>query len=95
MKRSQIIKKILINSDKIKSLRNENIELNRLHLLLTDKTQQYTEQEESFGRGKSKTTHLIGRVHWKEYLVDEDTHKKIQIPRSCIVKKDGQWVEGY
>lgn len=95
MKRYQIVNKIKANNLKIAALKQSNVELNRQHLLLSDKNQQYTEQEETFGRGKSKETFLIGRLHWKEYFLDEDTDEKMSIERSHIVRKNGEWVNGY
>lgn len=95
MKRYQIVNKIHQNSEKITALRLANVELNRQNLLLSDKNQQYKESEETFGRGKSKETVLVGRVHWRECFKDEDTDEKIWIDRSCVVRKNNEWVEGY
>lgn len=95
MKRKQIIDQIRKNSAKINALREVNKKLERQHLLLSDKQQQYVEKEETVGRGKNKRTHLIGRVHWKEYFMDEDTRQSILINRSRIVRQDGEWINGY
>lgn len=95
MKRSTIVKRIHANSQKIKALRQANIELNRQHLLLSDKNQWYIEAEETHGRGKNKETALIGRVYWKEGFKDEDTGQVVYIERSCAVRKNNDWIEGY
>ncbi len=96
MKRSQIAKKILANSEKIKAIRQENIELNRQQLLLSDKNQWYTESEEMVGRGKNKKTVLVGLVNWKEYFRDEDNPKNnVCIERKQVVRENGEWLNGY
>lgn len=53
------------------------------------------ESEQTFGRGKTKETALIGYVNWKECFVDEDTGKKIFIERKTAVRKNGEWFNGY
>lgn len=80
--------------EKIKQLKTEIIELNREAVLLTDKKQQFTEKEEEVlicGRPKKYETKLIGRIHWKDYFIDEDTGEKICIDRTQIVRINGEW----
>lgn len=95
MKRYQIVRKVQNNLKKIASLQQANVELNRQHLLLSDKNQQYTESEETFGRGKSRETAVIGFINWKEYFLDEDTGEKIWLNRKHPVRKNGEWIQGY
>lgn len=94
MTRSQIIRKFNVNIAKIKKLQEANIELNRQHLLFSDKNQQYREGEETHGRGKLKQTYFIGRVYWREYFLDEDTGDKIWIDRSKVVRQNNEWIIG-
>lgn len=95
MKRYQIANKVKANNLKIAALKQANVELNHQHFMLSDKRQQYKEQEETFGRGKNKETFLIGRIYWKEYFCDESTNKKVLIERSHVVRKNGEWINGY
>jgi hypothetical protein len=95
MKRYQIVKKINANSKKMAALKAQNIELNRQHLLLSDRNQQYKEELETLGRGNNKVDALIGRVYWKEGFKDLDTGEVIYINRSKPVRKNGEWLNGF
>jgi len=80
--------------EKIKQIKTEIIELNREAVLLSDKKQQFTEKEEEVlicGRPKKYETKLIGRIHWKDDFVDEDTGDVITIDRTQIVRINGEW----
>lgn len=93
-RRSTIDKMVQAKIDKIKQLKTEIIELNREAVLLTDKKQQFTEKEEEVlicGRPKKYETQLIGRIHWKDYFMDDDTGEKIWINRTQIVRVNGEW----
>lgn len=50
----------------------------------------YTEENETTGRGKSKKTELVGRRRWREGFRDEDTGEVIYINRSEVCRVDGQ-----
>ncbi len=95
MRRRQTIKNLIDKKcSKIKALKSEIIELKREGILLSDKYQQFTEEEEDVlicGRPKKYETKLIGKIHWKEDFVDEDTHEVITINRSQIVRVNGEW----
>ena len=67
------------------------VELQKQYYLLCDKEQWFTEKEETVGRGRTKETRLVGRINWKDYFVDDDTGKKIEIERSEIVRINGVW----
>jgi hypothetical protein len=81
---------------------NRNIRALTLELVqISDDEYQYEEKEETWykqksnGRGRRPTkvgeTHMVGRRHWKEDFVDEDTGNVISIDRSEIVRIDGVW----
>ena len=93
-RRSTINKMIDAKIEKIKQLKTEITELSRESILLSDKHQQFTEKEEEVlicGRPKKYETKLIGRIHWKEDFIDEDTGDVITIDRSQIVRINGKW----
>lgn len=80
--------------EKIKQLKTEITELRKESILLSDKHQQFTEKEEEVlicGRPKKYETKLIGRIHWKDDFVDEDTGDVITIDRTQIVRVNGEW----
>ena len=74
------------------------MELRRADMLLSDEYQQFTESIERHKKvAYQRTPHeydgkLIGRVHWVENIVDEDTKKVITIERSQVVRVDGKWI---
>jgi len=95
MKRHQIIAKIKAKEARIKKLDLEIQELRKLNCLLSDKKQQFIEQNEEvliFGRPKKYETKLIGRVHWKQHFKDEDTEQVITIDRKSVVRVNGEWI---
>jgi hypothetical protein len=84
--------------EKIKQLKTEITELRKESILLSDKHQQFTEKEEEVlicGRPKKYETKLIGRIHWKDDFVDEDTGDVITIDRTQIVRINGEWQQYY
>lgn len=66
-------------------LHNNNNDLQDKINLLSN----YTEENETTGRGKSKQTHLIGRRRWREGFKDEGTGEVIFINRSEVCRVDG------
>jgi hypothetical protein len=95
MRRRKTIKNLIDKKkSKIQSLKLEIIELNKEEALLSDKYQQFTEVEEEilvYGRPKKYETKLMGRIHWKEDFIDEDTGDVITIDRSRLVRINGEW----
>ena len=94
-RRSTIKKMIKAKFDKIEQIKTEIIELRKEEMLLCDKYQQFTEKEEEVlvcGRPKKYETKLIGRIHWKEDFVDEDTGDVIMIDRKQTVRVNGEWL---
>lgn len=98
MNRQQIHDKIRSNLAQIESLENENIELERQSLLLSDEYQRFEEKIESHPktRGQKKRNYLdgklVGRVYWKSTFLDEDTGEVLTFDRQRIVRVDGEWV---
>lgn len=98
MTRHEIAEKLKENFNKIEALKRENIELAKQSFLLSDETQQFTEEIESHPKSKYQRKpnpldgKLVGRIHWKESFKDKDTGKTIEIERSKIVRIDGEWV---
>lgn len=93
--RKQISNKVKKNLEKIKALEEQNIELLIESYLLSDKIQKYTEQEENIlicGRPKKFETKTIGRIHWEEHFVDEETGNVISIERTQVVRVNGEWL---
>jgi len=91
MTRRQIKKRMAAIEAKHRDLKQEYRELVEKDMLLSDRTQQYYEEEITFGRGKNKTTHLCGFITWKEDFIDEDTGNVITIERNKRVRIDGEW----
>lgn len=94
-RRSTLIKLEKEKFDKIKQLETEIIELRKEGMLLCDKTQRFKESEEDVlicGRPKKYETKLIGRIHWKEDFIDEDTGDVVTIERKKTVRVNGEWV---
>ena len=96
MRRRKTIKALVEKKEaKIKALDLEILELNREETLLSDKKQQFIEKEEEIlicGRPKKYKTMLMGRIHWKEDFIDEDSGDIITIERSMLVRKNGEWL---
>ena len=78
----------------------EELEAKRELLILediqfSDDEQWYTEEEETHEvskRPKKSETFIIGRIHWKESIMDEDKpNNPLIIERSRIVKVNGDW----
>lgn len=97
-KRERLEEKKKKNFDKIEALRQQNIELYKELCLLSDKKQWFTEMEEECTvsvRPKKTETHLIGRIHWNEFFMDQgfpdDESKGIWVLRQRIVRVDGEW----
>lgn len=93
--RKQIEAKIQKNKQLILELKKENNDLYYESLLLTDKEQQYIEEErEVYVTKRPKVTKkvLVGMVRWNEDFRDEDTGKIVTIQRHQVVKEDGNWV---
>jgi hypothetical protein len=61
-------------------------------MLLCDDQQHYTEEVETWGRGKNKRQVLAGRIHWKEDFKCGDTGKLLTLDRCRVVKQDGEWI---
>ena len=82
---------------KIEQLKTEIIEIRKEAMLLCDKKQWFTEQNEEVlicGRPKKYETKLIGRVHWMETFKDEgkpDGSGDIEIERKQTVRINGEW----
>lgn len=91
MTRKQIRNKIAANEAKIKALKTQNIELVRQDYLHCDKKQWFTEKTETVKIGRTKKELLIGRINWVSEFVDEDDGQVIEVPRSQIVRVDGEW----
>lgn len=93
--RKQIENLIKTKQRKINALSDE-IDLLRIEeLQICDSEQTYEEKEEEWvvkRRPITKETHMIGRVHWNEDFIDEDTGNVITINRSRLVRKDGVWI---
>lgn len=92
MTRKEISKRSKDIIKQIEKLQKEHIELNRKYMLLSDKHQQFEEKEETTGKGKNKKTQLVGRVHWIQDFKDEDTGEVYKIPRTRIVRVNGEWI---
>jgi len=96
MNRNEIKLQAINKRNQINILEKEIEELNKQNLLLSDEDQWFEEKIEAstFRKNRKKVTeeHLIGRVHWKEYFIDEDDpDNKVEIDRSKIVRVDGEW----
>lgn len=98
-RREEIKIQILEKKLKINHLEKEINELTRETLLLSDDKSQFVEQKEfitkRINRKKVMEEKLIGRVHWVQDFEDEDTGEKIKIQRSCVVRENGEWINGY
>ena len=96
MRRRKTISKMVDDKIyKIDKLKSEIIDLNREYMLLSDKKQQFIEEEEEVlicGRPKTYETKLIGKIHWKEDFHDEDNGDVVTINRCRIVRVNGEWV---
>ncbi len=97
-KRERLEAKKQKNFDKIEELKRQNIELTKESLLLCDKKQWFTEENEErevSKRPKKVETFLLGKIHWKETFKDEDKPDgsgDVEIERSQIVRVNGEWV---
>ena len=93
--RNQIEKLIKSKQRKINSLSDEIDLLKIESLQICDPEQTYEEKEEEFivkKRPLTKETHMIGRIHWLEDFIDEDTGDIVTINRSRLVRRDGVWI---
>lgn len=79
----------------IKKLKSQVNELYEQFMVTSGRLYRFEENEETFGRGKSKITELIGRVYWKEDFKDEDSDTVLTIERSRIVRRNGVFTETY
>jgi len=97
MTRQEIEAKRQENLQKIKAIKEENIELAKQAILLCDETQRFEEKIESHPKAKyQRKPHwldgkLVGRIFWNEDFKDEDTGKVITIERQQVVRIDGEW----
>lgn len=97
-KRERLEAKKQKNFDKIEELKRLNIELTKESLLLCDKVQWFTEENEDrevSKRPKKAETFLLGKIHWKETFKDEDKPDgsgDVETERSQIVRINGEWV---
>lgn len=94
MKRDTLHKKIYSKQEQIEKLKSEIVELNKQNFLLSDKQQQFVEENEEVlicGRPKKYETKLIGRVNWKQKFEDGDGGF-VMIDRSLVVRVNGEWV---
>ena len=95
-KRERLNGRIEKNNAKIEELKKLNNQIYKETLLLCDDKQWYDEKEYTYGRGKKKTTHLEGRIHWKEFFrsgdYPDDEAKGVWIDRNERVKVDGHWL---
>ncbi len=92
-KRERIQKKRDDIHKHVKILKEQDLELLKESLLLSDKQQWYTEGEETWGKRRKKETHIVGRINWIENFIDEGTGDVVPIKRSAIVKIDNEWVD--
>lgn len=84
--------------EQIKNLQAKIKQKQRELTLLCDNEQWYTEEWENVTiskRPKKIEKQLIGRIHWLESFVDQDTGEVIDIQRTMMVSRDGHFVEGY
>ncbi len=91
MNRKQIIAKIAANTAKIEELSKHNDELTIQGYQINDKEQQYFEEEQTWGKGKKATKHIVGLITWKQDFFDEDTGNAISVDRHKMVRLDGVW----
>lgn len=92
--RADIENDIAGKEELIKQLESEIIELKKESMLLSDEHQRFTEKEEEVvisRRPKKTEKRLIGRIHWKQWFLDDDTGEKFCIDRSCVVRVNGEW----
>ena len=95
MKRYQIKAKVESKLALIDKLNAEILELRRQNCLLTDKNQQFVEENEEVlvsNRPKKFETKLIGRVHFVQGFKDEDTGEVVKVQRKLVVRINGEWV---
>lgn len=95
-KRKKLENIIAKNNETIKSIQEKNVEIQKQLYLLCDKKQWFTEKlemiTERVGKKKIKVEKLIGRIHWNEQFLDEDTAKPFFVERSKIVRIDENWI---
>jgi hypothetical protein len=95
MTRRTINLKIEAKIKKINQLRQEIKLLQMQSFLLSDKKQQYYEEEIEVvisRRPKRTEKQIRGIVTWKENFVDRTTKEKVSIQRYMVVKINGEWV---
>lgn len=95
MTRKRIEYKIKSNENTIKKLMEENRELRRLAMLLSDKTQKYFEEYVEVTvskRPKVIETQKRGFITWNEYFLDESTGEKVKIQRHELVRINDEWI---
>lgn len=97
MTRTEIKLKIKENKEKIVSLKEQNLELQRQECLICDDSGFFTEEIESHPKRKwQREVHpwdgkLIGRRHWFDNFTDEYTGQVVTIERSEVVRINGEW----
>lgn len=94
-KRKKIEAKIQANKELILQLKKENNKLYYESLLISDREQQYIEEEREVivtKRPKVTKKVLFGMIRWKEDFKDESTGKVVWITRHKVVKENGEWV---
>ncbi len=89
--RKEIVSEMRKKQAELKKLKDSMKLLYIESLQICDKKSYYEEKEETRGRGKHKTTDMVGRIHWSQYFADGDTGKKFKIERSREVRTNGVW----
>ena len=77
-------------------LQKEITKLELEDLLFSDEERWYKEKMEEViisKRPKVVENKLIGRIHWYEPFIDEDTGNVVDVDRSRIIKCDGLFIE--
>ncbi len=90
-KRQKLSDKAKLNLLKIEKLKSDNRDILIKSWLLCDEKQQYKEELRVKGKGKNKTTELIGRIIWMQLFEDKSTGKQYEIERSEVVRINSEW----
>lgn len=98
MKRSDLTRKAQRAQKRIIKAKEQIKELTRQSILLSDKNQWFEEKEEDVvisRRPKVVEKQLVGRVYWKMKIEDDSGGKPFYVDRQAIVRRNGEWVNGY
>jgi len=94
-KREELQEKIRLNEIRMTELDNENSNLQIECHKISDDKQQYSEQIEKIarrdGRKKVYDNVLIGKIHWQENFIDEESGDVISISRHRVVRRNDRW----